>query len=64
MDGRPLMMGQIMHYIQDLWLSTHDGHTEQISLFILPYSAHSVVLDMPWLSKHNPHKNWHKRTVT
>lgn len=36
----------------------------QLSFFVLPVSEIFIVLGMPWLSRHNPHINWHTRSMT
>ena len=37
---------------------------EDLTLMIVDIGRPQVVLGMPWLTKHNPHINWEKKTVT
>ena len=40
------------------------GHTETITLDVLPMARHDIVLGTPWLEEHNPSMDWRKRVLT
>ena len=40
------------------------GFEDDLTLMIVGLGRSQVVLGMPWLTKHNPHINWEKKTVT
>ena len=40
------------------------GFEDNLTLMIVGLGQPQVVLGMPWLTKHNPHIDWEKKTVT
>ena len=40
------------------------GFEDDLTLMIIGLGRPQVVLGMPWLTKHNPHIDWEKKTVT
>ena len=40
------------------------GFEDNLTLMIVGLGRSQIVLGMPWLTKHNPHIDWEKKTVT
>ena len=40
------------------------GFEDDLTLMIVSLGRPQIVLGMPWLTKHNPHIDWEKKTVT
>jgi hypothetical protein len=51
-DGRNAESGIIIHYVETR-LKTKD-YCEKIKLFVTQLAYYSVILEMPWLKKHDP----------
>ncbi len=63
LDGRPLGSGWIQFTTEDLTLRTGALHTETIRLFIFQSPQTPLILDLPWLEKHNPCISWSEKQI-
>jgi dUTP pyrophosphatase len=44
-------------------LTTHHGHTEQITLDVAPIGHHNLILGLPWLTLHGVHLDWKNNDI-
>ena len=51
-DGRPVSLGTITHTVQISF--TLGAHIKTLELFVTTLGQYLVVLDLPWLRKHDP----------
>ncbi|KAL0183467.1 hypothetical protein M9458_022842, partial [Cirrhinus mrigala] len=63
LDGRPYGEGHIKFTTDDLALRTGALHTETIRLFAINSPQNPIILDLPWLEKHNPRISWISRQI-
>ena len=61
-DGRTVSSGAITHTVHIA--IALGAHREVLKLFVTTLGQYPVVLDLPWLRKHDPHIRFHKNTVT
>lgn len=47
----------ITHVTEPVQLCIND-HEEQLSFYLITSPAHTLILGLPWLIRHDPHVNW------
>lgn len=62
-DGRPAHPGFITHQSESIHLTVNDIHREHISFFLMTSPAHTVILGLPWLERHDPYISWSTRRI-
>lgn len=63
LDGHPLGTGRFKFITGDITLKTGSLHTETICLFTINTPQKPIILDLPWLERHNPCISWSTRQI-
>ncbi|KAI2644948.1 Transposon Tf2-6 polyprotein [Labeo rohita] len=64
LDGRPLGSGRIEYITADLTLRLEPGHQETIRFFTITSPQSPLILDFPWLDRHEPTISWASGIIT
>lgn len=64
LDGPPLGGGEITHVTSHLRMQTGILHNETLEFYVINSPTHPLILDLPWLCRHDPHISWREGEVT
>ena len=63
LDGGTVGAGTMSAMTEPVCLETSTLHSELIPFLVLEHSEFELVLDLPWLEKHNPSISWFKHEI-
>ncbi|KAL0199859.1 hypothetical protein M9458_003046, partial [Cirrhinus mrigala] len=58
LDGRPLGEGSVQSITETIRMHIGALHKESIQFYTIQSAHHKLILELPWLRKHDPHIEW------